>query len=203
MSTQKPGSFSPILFDYLKKYQEDPKSRVFAPLAEAYRRAGMIQEAIEIAREGLRVHPNFIGGRVALARALFDQKEFDEVMTELGDVVREAPDNLVAQRLFAESALMLGRTLEALGAYKMLLYFNNLDKDAERMVRELEIQAYDQGAMVLRTDPAPQKVVHSIKSARDAIDSDERVIKQKKFKQVEVLQSALVVLERYRAGLER
>ncbi|RYZ67868.1 MAG: hypothetical protein EOP09_10330 [Proteobacteria bacterium] len=133
--------------------------------------------------------------------ALFDERDFEAVMTELSSVVRDVPDNLVAQRLFAESALMLGRTTESLGAYKMLLYFNNQDKDAERMVRELEVQAYDQGAMVLRTDPAPQKVNHTIKAASEAIDSDERVIKQKKFKQVEVLQSALVVLERYRAGL--
>ena len=59
-------NFSPMIYDYLKKYQEDPTSRVFAPLAEAYRKAGLIDEAIEIAREGLRVHPNFVGGRVAL-----------------------------------------------------------------------------------------------------------------------------------------
>ena len=59
--------YPPIIYEYLKKYQEDPSSRVFAPLAESYRKAGLADEAIEIAREGLRVHPNFVGGRVALA----------------------------------------------------------------------------------------------------------------------------------------
>src|ERR1700753_1887856 len=96
------GKYSPVIYEYLRKYQEDPTSRVFAPLAEAYRKSGLLDEAVEIAREGLRVHPNFIGGRVALARALFDKKRFDEVVTELTPIVRDAPDNLVAQRVFAE-----------------------------------------------------------------------------------------------------
>jgi tetratricopeptide (TPR) repeat protein len=198
---KRSGTFSPLIFDYLKKYQDDPRSRVFAPLAEAYRKAGMLKEAVEIAQEGLRVHPQFIGGRVALARALFDQKNYEDVLNELSTIVREVPDNLVAQRLFAESALILGRTLEALGAYKMLLYFNPTDADAGRMVRELEAQSYDGGAMVLRTDPAPQKGLYSIKTAKEAIDGDESLIRSKKFRQIEFLQTALQELERYRLAL--
>src|SRR5271156_5404845 len=100
---------NPLIYQYLKKYQEDPTSRVFAPLAEAYRKAGLIEEAIEIAREGLLVHPSFTGGRVALARALFDKKQYQLVIDELNLVVQDAPDNLIAQRLLAESHLMLGR----------------------------------------------------------------------------------------------
>src|SRR3954468_18642982 len=97
------SQFNPIIYNYLKKFQEDPTSRVFAPLAEAYRKAGLVDEAIEIAREGLRIHPTFIGGRVALARCLFDKAAYSEVISELTPVVRDVPDNLVAQRLLAES----------------------------------------------------------------------------------------------------
>src|SRR3954468_23950919 len=96
----------PQIYEYLKKYQEDPTSRIFAPLAEAYRKAGLVDEAIEIAREGLRVHPHFVGGRVALARALFDKEKYEEVATELSAVVQDAPDNLIAQRLLGESCLL-------------------------------------------------------------------------------------------------
>lgn len=190
-------NFSPMIYDYLKKFQEDPTSRVFAPLAEAYRKAGLIDEAIEIAREGLRVHPNFVGGRVALARALFEKRQYDEVIEELSIVVREVPDNLVAQRLLAESSLMLGRVTEALSAYKMLLYFNPGDPETSRVVAELETQAYEDGMLVLRKDPAPQKML--IKSARDAISGDDRILKQRKIAQVETLQDILMKIERYRS----
>lgn len=199
---KKSNQFSPLIFDYLKKYQDDPRSRVFAPLAEAYRKAGLLKEAIEIAKEGLRVHPNFIGGRVALARALFDEKNYAEVLQELSDIVREVPDNLVAQKLFAESALILGRITEALSAYKMLLYFNPLDSDAERMVRELEVESYEKGTMILRNDPPPPKALYSIKNAKEAIEGDEALLKDKKMKEIEFLQNSLLKVERYRLALK-
>ena len=189
-------SFSPLIYDYLKKYQEDPTSRIFAPLAEAYRKAGLVDEAIEIAREGLRVHPNFVGGRVALARALFEKRNYEEVVDGLAVVVREVPDNLVAQRLLAESSLMLGRVAEALSAYKMLLYYNPTDPETARVVAELEAQAYEDGVLVLRKDPSPQKM--QIRTARDAISRDDRVLKAQIFARVELLQEALVRIERYR-----
>ncbi len=189
-------SFSPLIYDYLKKYQEDPTSRIFAPLAEAYRKAGLLDEAIEIAREGLRVHPNFVGGRVALARALFEKKQYDEVVNELSIVVREVPDNIVAQRLLAESSLMLGRLSDALGAFKMLLYFNPGDTETARVVAELEAQAYEDGMLILRKDPAPQKMM--IKPARDAISGDEKLKTADQIDRIELLQGLLVKIERYR-----
>jgi tetratricopeptide (TPR) repeat protein len=198
----------PMIYTYLKKYQEDPSSRVFAPLAEAYRKAGLTDEAIEIAREGLRVHPNFVGGKVALARAYFDKKQYEDVVQELKSVVLDVPDNLIAQRLIAESYLMLGRLAEAIGAYKMLLYFSPQDADTAKMVKELENQAYEKGTLVLRTDPPPPAKVDgfNVRPARGAIDSDPEVIQEKKkaglIRKIEFLQDMLQKLERYK-GLSR
>jgi tetratricopeptide (TPR) repeat protein len=194
---------NPLIFGYLKKYRDDPTSRVFAPLAEAYRKAGLVGEAIEIAREGLRVHPHFVGGRVALARALFDNQNFDEVVQELSAVVQDAPDNLVAQRLLAESCLVLGRVAEALGAYKMLLFFSPHDPETAQIVQELESQAYDRGALVLRTDPpkAPEPAIPEFaeKKAEGAIDSDPGLRRARWIARVERLQRMLQSVERYRS----
>lgn len=52
----------PHFREYIRRYQEDPTSRVFAPLAEAYRRLGRVDEAIDICLEGLKHHPEFPGG---------------------------------------------------------------------------------------------------------------------------------------------
>lgn len=189
----------PVIYSYLKKYQEDPTSRVFAPLAEAYRKAGLIDEAIEIAREGLKIHPHFVGGRVALARALFDKKLYNEVVDELNPIVLDVPDNLVAQRLLGESCLVLGRVAEALAAYKMLLYFAPQDQETAKMVQELEAQAYEKGALVLRTDPPiPEfdvKPVH-------AIIADDPDAKRKHWvRKIELLQGMLQKVERYRKNV--
>jgi tetratricopeptide (TPR) repeat protein len=195
-------SHSPVIYGYLKKYQEDPTSRVFAPLAEAYRKAGLIDEAIEIAREGLRVHPNFVGGRVALARALFDKQLYQEVIAELSGVIQDVPDNLVAQRLLAESYLMLGRIAEALACYKMLLYFAPADMETAQIVQELENQAYEKGALVLRTDPVPQPGEQFVvKGADHAIGEDPDLRRAQWVRRIELLQGLLQKVERYRAQL--
>jgi tetratricopeptide (TPR) repeat protein len=200
----------PLIYSYLKRYQEDPGSRVFAPLAEAYRKVGLIDEAIEIAREGLKVHPSFIGGRVALARALFDKHLYEEVVQELTPIIRDVPDNLVAQRLLAESSLMLGRVADALGAYKMLLYFAPQDPEVVKIVQELEAQAYEKGALVLSTDPKPAREFNpeprediegdfSMADASGAIDDDPDMKRKRWVHGIEVLQGLLQKVERYKA----
>lgn len=205
MTPIKPGNYNPVIYEYLRRYQEDPSSRIFAPLAEAYRKAGLIDEAIEIAREGLQVHPSFVGGRVALARALFDKKQYSQVVEELKPVCRDVPDNLVAQRLLAESHLMLGRVAEALDNYKMLLYFTPGDPEAARIVQELEVQAYEKGVLVLRTDlPKPHLVEEfNVKNASEAISSDPELKKQAWMRKIEILQSLLLRVDRYRAAVNR
>lgn len=195
----KEKKYPPMIYEYLRKYQEDPTSRVFAPLAEAYRKAGLVDEAIEIAREGLRVHPGFVGGRVALARCLFDKGQFSEVISELTAVVRDVPDNLVAQRLLAESCLMLGQVAEALGCYKMLLYFSPEDVETAQLVHELEAQAYEKGSLVLRTDMQSDSVPEFNEApAAGAIDEDPENRRKRWMRRIELLQGMLQKVERYK-----
>ena len=191
----RPGRGNPQIYHYLKRHQADPRSRVFAPLAEAYRKAGLLDEAIEICRDGIRNHPNFLGGRVALARALFDKGDYENTVKELGPVVLDAPDNLVAQRLMAEACLILGRLSESLASYKMLLFFMPRDVEIARLVQELESRAYEEGALVLRSDPAPLKNF-SVVSAETAISGDPGVRKQEWINRIELLQTLLVRVQR-------
>ncbi len=194
---KEPIKGNPQIYHYLKRYQEDPTSRVFAPLAEAYRKAGLLDEAIDICRDGLRVHPHFMGGRVALARAFFDKRYYDDVVKELEPVVLDAPDNLVAQRLLADSYLILGRIAQALTSYKVLLYFTPQDEELAKMVKEIELKAYEDGALVLQNDPAQLKS-YSVKGALKAISDDPIVKKREWMKKIEGLQSMLLRVQRFK-----
>lgn len=93
---------------YLRIYQENPDSRVFAPLADLYRRLGRLDEAEKICREGIRRHPYYAGGRVALAHIQLDMAHFEEALEEINAVVTYYPDNLLARKI-------LIRVLGALG----------------------------------------------------------------------------------------
>lgn len=190
---------SPQIYSYLKKYQENPESRVFAPLAEAYRKAGLIDEAIEVAREGMRVHPTFVGGKVALGRALFDKQAYKDVVQLLEEVVRDVPDNLVAQRLMAESQLMVGDVPGALNAFKMLLYFNPHDLETAKVVWELESQLYENGEVLLK--PSQNRAAKSdfeVQPAADALAQAPETQRNAWMKRVQFLQNLLQRVERYR-----
>jgi len=162
----------------------------------------LVDEAVKIAREGTQIHPNFIGGRVALARALFDQRHFEEVIVELSEIVKDIPDNLIAQRLLAESHLILGQGIQALGAYKMLLYFSPQDTETAQLVQELESQSYEKGALSLRTDPNPRLPQFDVRSASQALGGDPDALRAKKIKRIEMLQKLLQKVERYRVRSE-
>jgi tetratricopeptide (TPR) repeat protein len=128
----------PYFREYLRRFQEDPTSRVFAPLAEAYRRLGRIDDAIEICREGLGHHPDFHGGRVALAKCYIDKKLFGEARAELERVVQSVPENLLAQRLLGDVYLALRDSVSALHCYKMALLLSPTDVALAEKVHLLE-----------------------------------------------------------------
>src|SRR6185436_13947959 len=88
--------------DLRRRVQKDPASIAFAQLAEECRRAGLYEEAVEICRTGLRVHPGYLSARVTLGRALVELNQLDEAQAALARVLESAPENLAAIRGLAE-----------------------------------------------------------------------------------------------------
>jgi tetratricopeptide (TPR) repeat protein len=128
----------PYFREYLRRFQEDPTSRVFAPLAEAYRRLGRMDDAISICLEGLEHHPDFHGGRVILAKCYLAKNLLHEAKQELERVVHAVPENLLGQRLLGDAYLKMGNTHGALHCYKMALLLAPNDVVLAEKVHELE-----------------------------------------------------------------
>src|SRR5256885_9225926 len=82
--------------DLRRRVQKDPSSIAFAQLAEECRRAGQYQEAVDVCRAGLELHPRYLSARVTLGRALIELDQLDEAQTELELVLSSAPENLAA-----------------------------------------------------------------------------------------------------------
>ncbi len=89
----------------IKKYEEilgrDPKALSFAPLADLYRQAGLLDDALATARFGVALYPDFAAGQMALARIYLDRSMEQEAKAALESVVRVTPENIEAQRLLA------------------------------------------------------------------------------------------------------
>lgn len=163
------GNEPPHFKEYLRRFQEDPTSRVFAPLAESYRRIGRLDEAIDICREGIKNHPDFHGGRVALAKCYLDKKMYDEAQGELEKVIQHSPENLLAQKLLGDLHLTRGDKRSALHCFKMCLILSPQDVALHEKVRSLESSMGDgavKGTETVRFVPEPEEIAPPIAYAK-------------------------------------
>ncbi|MBI4403565.1 MAG: tetratricopeptide repeat protein [Deltaproteobacteria bacterium] len=126
------------LTELLRKYESDSTSRVFAPLAEAYRKMGRFEEAISICQKGLENHPEFYSGRVTLARCYMDKRLYNEAQIEFETVVRQAPNNLLAHRSLGDVFVARGDTSNALHSYKMAMKLAPDDVELAQKIHDLE-----------------------------------------------------------------
>ena len=126
--------------DLRRRVQKDPASIAFAQLAEECRRAGRYDEAVEVCRAGLTIHPGYLSARVTLGRALIELNESDEALHELTIVLKSAPENLAAIRGTAEIHHRRGELAEALAQYRAALALARNDPDLQQTVDELARQ---------------------------------------------------------------
>jgi tetratricopeptide (TPR) repeat protein len=123
--------------DLRRRVQRDPASIAFAQLAEECRRAGHFQEAVDVCRTGLDLHPGYLSARVTLGRALIELNDLDIALAELQHVLKAAPENLAAIRGIAEIHHRQGSLAEALAQYRAALALARNDPDLQRTVDEL------------------------------------------------------------------
>lgn len=129
---------SAVLAKYFTMYKKNPRSKVFAPLAESFRKLGMLDDAFKILKDGIRNHPNYTLGYIVLAHCYFDQGKFELTYNTLRPIVSQNADNISLQKVFAQSCMNLGYLEEALDTYKYLLFMNPRDKFFTEQVKKLE-----------------------------------------------------------------
>jgi pentatricopeptide repeat protein len=129
---------SSVVAKYFAMYKKNPRSKVFAPLAESLRKMGMLEDAYKILKEGIRNHPNYTLGYVVLAHCYFDQNKFEQTYSTLRPIIAQNTDNISLQKIFAQACMNLGYLEEALDTYKYLLFINPRDKFFSEMVKKLE-----------------------------------------------------------------
>jgi tetratricopeptide (TPR) repeat protein len=126
--------------DLRRRVQKDPASIAFAQLAEECRRAGQVEEAVDVCRAGLAIHPGYLSARVTLGRALIELNQLDDALNELTTVLRSAPENLAAIRGIAEIHHRRGDLADALAQYRAALALARNDPDLQQTVAELARQ---------------------------------------------------------------
>lgn len=144
---------------YEKLLEKDPSSRVFAALADAYREIGRLLDAEKLASIGVKRHPEYVGGYLALARIFLSTKRASQAEDLLKQAVQLSPENLLAYQLLGQTYLELKRPLEALKAHKMVLFLNPLSEKSREAVSRLEaLTAVDYDDDLFEMTPLKTKI---------------------------------------------
>lgn len=123
-----------------EKIGRDPNSKLFVPLAEEYKKAGMLDEAIEVLTGGLENQPGYLSARVSLGKIFIDRGMLHEARTEFEKVIAAIPDNLYAHKKLAEIYKELGDKDKATKEFRTVLKLNPLDDWAAASLAEIERQ---------------------------------------------------------------
>ena len=140
---------------YLRLFQENPDSRVFAPLADLFRRLKKFQEAEEVCREGLKRHPYYAGGKVALAQIFFETGRVDQALEEVESVVTYYPDNLLARKILVKALASLGHRERALREFEALKALAPMIASDPEIQRFIQVAISSPQTVALKINPGP------------------------------------------------
>ena len=111
-----------------EKVDKDPNSKLFIPLAEEYKKAGMYDEAIDVLIKGIERQPGYMSAHVSLGKIYIERDMLKEAKSEFEQVVSAIPDNLYAHKKLAEIYRDLGETDKAVEEFKTVLQLNPTDE---------------------------------------------------------------------------
>ena len=119
---------------------KDPHSKAFLPLAEAYCKVGMWEEAVSVLEAGLKHYPGFITAMVVLGRAYDQLKRPTMARAVLEGAIKLSPENLRAHRTLIKIYASQGLTQEALKSCRVILSLHPRDEEAMSIQASLSAQ---------------------------------------------------------------
>jgi len=142
-----------------EKVDKDPNSKLFVPLAEEYRKEGMLDEAIAVLLSGVEKQPGYMSARVSLGKIYVEKEMLKEAQAEFEQVIRSIPDNLYAHKKLADIYRTTGDTQQAIRSYKTVLRLNAMDEEALINLSELEGMEFQEAAGKPAAEQQPAEAV--------------------------------------------
>jgi len=124
-----------------RRWAENPKGRNFAPLADAYRKAGELDRAIELCQNGLALHPDYVSAHIVYGRCLIDMKNDAGAQEGFKKVLALDPENIIALKILGEIAERNNRFDEAVDWLARLLNADPMNGDAAEALARAKARA--------------------------------------------------------------
>lgn len=118
-------------------YEKDPTARIFAPLADAYRKSKLWDEAIDILKKGLEIHPDYVSAHLVLARCYYEKDMLQLAKKSLEKVLELDQQNIIALRLLGDILYRLGDETGALARYKELVEIDPTNLEVRALMEKI------------------------------------------------------------------
>jgi tetratricopeptide (TPR) repeat protein len=126
------------LQNLIERYNRARDSRVFAPLADAYRKNGDVDKAIEILERGLEKMPTYASAHVILGKCYYDKGATERAKSEFQRVLELDGENLVALKFMGDILLAEDKRPEAAEFYRRILAIDATNAEVARTLKEME-----------------------------------------------------------------
>ena len=122
----------------LQGSSRDPNGRAFVPLADAYRRSGEFDTALELLREGLTRHPEYTSAHVVASWVHIDRGAFDEALGTLELVLELDQDNRAGLKGLGRVLHEKGDREGAIGHLSRLAELEPEDAEARSLLETIQ-----------------------------------------------------------------
>jgi len=129
---------NPELEALFHRFQRAPNTHMFAPLADACRKAGMVEAALEICDKGIAENPGYTSGYVVKGKCLFDLGKLARAEETFEEVLEHDENNLVALKYLGLIMAEQGNANEAYDKFRHILALDPDDKEIKRRIADLE-----------------------------------------------------------------
>jgi tetratricopeptide (TPR) repeat protein len=138
-----------------KKFDENPR-RYFAPLANEFRKAGDLEQAVFICQEYLPQQPGHMSGHIVYGQALFELGRDEEAKAVFETALSLDPENLIALRHLGDIARQAGDLDVARFWYQRVLESDPRNEEIAQVLMTLD---GSRGEAAAAQSPAPEPVV--------------------------------------------
>jgi len=142
--------------DLYQKWISSPSAVVGARLADRLRLTGRLDEAAEVAGQGLEEWPSNLSLQVVLGKCHLDGGKLEEAMEAFLEVRSKDPLNLVALRSLAEIAMRQERWDDAVELIEEYLFENPTDEEAEQLLEKAKLARKEQPSQPAEKESQPE-----------------------------------------------
>ncbi|MDD2581977.1 MAG: tetratricopeptide repeat protein [Desulfuromonadaceae bacterium] len=138
---QEPASFWTDIKSLEEQFAKSPDSLCFARLSDVYLKAGLVDDAVHVARQGVTKHPRYLSGQRALSLACHAKGLNDEAMAALKSVTEALPEDVQSQKLLGRLLAESGDRGAARRTFMTALEFAPDDVECRLELESLERSA--------------------------------------------------------------